>query len=119
MKNERILIAEDNAIMLIAVSDGVELFGRHDGHKVVGKASCVEEVESLLKCGLKPTVALVDNSFPKRGDGERAARIIKQLSPETVIISFSMDEGVEWGDENWPKQIGSEELVALLTKLQH
>lgn len=119
MKNERILVADDNAIILIAVSDGIELVGGNDGHKVVGKASSVEEVESLLRDGIKPTVALVDNSFPRRGDGERAAQIIRKLSPETFVISFSADEGMEWGDENWPKKVDAEKLVAQLTKLQH
>lgn len=118
MKNERILIADDNADIKKILSDVVEAFGDEDGHKVVGEASSKEEVEVILKGGLRPSIALIDGKFPNYGDGEQAAAIIRKLSPETFIISLSSDLQ-KWGDENWVKNYGAKELVEALTKLQH
>ena len=40
--------------------------------------------------------------MPNRGDGEKAAMLIREKSPQTKIISFSTDPQT-WGDENWVK----------------
>jgi DNA-binding NarL/FixJ family response regulator len=117
--NERILLADDMLIVLETAFEMIQLFGEKDGHVIVGKAQSVEEVKKLLEEGLRPTVALVDNSFPLKGDGQRAAEIIRKISPETKVISFSMDTGLTWGDENWYKGMGSKEVVQALTNLQH
>ena len=117
MKNERVLIADDMEIALESVSKGIELFG--EGHRVGGTADSVEEGRALIEGGLRPTVALVNRQFPMKGDGQRAAAIIKELSPETKIISCSSDSGLEWGEENWYKGMSLQELVHALTNLQH
>lgn len=119
MKNERIFLVDNMEMALDGFAKGIELFGDEDGHKVIGKASSVKEVETLMKTGIKPTVALVDHRFPMIGDGQRAAEIIKQHSPETFIISFSSDTGLTWGQENWYKAIRLADLVKALTDLQH
>lgn len=118
MKNERILIADDNERVRQMICMIINRFGENDGHKIVGEAASKEEVEALLKKGLKPSVALVDGKFPDYGDGEKAAAIIRKLSPETFIVSLSSDLQ-NWGDENWVKNYGATELVEALTKLQH
>jgi len=119
MKKELLLVADDSPISLESITRGIALFGKGDGHQVIGAAHSVEEVETLVKGGLRPTVALVDHKFPTAVDGERAAEIIKQHSPQTIIISFSTDSGLSWGDHNWTKLMGNQELVDALTKLQH
>jgi DNA-binding NarL/FixJ family response regulator len=118
MKNERILIADDQEIVMNALFDVISLFGEEDGHAVVGQASSVSEVEGLLKKGLKPTVALVDGNFPNYGDGDKAANIIRRLSPETKIIAFSSSPQ-KYGDEQWNKHSSAKELVQNLTNLKH
>lgn len=119
MKNERLLIADDKYITLITLSRGIEYFGKEDGHIVVGKASSVDEVRSLIEGGLRPTVAIVDHRFPYIGAGEEASEIIRKLSPETKIVSFSSDSELKWGDENWNKEMDPKQLVDALTNLQH
>ncbi len=118
MRNERVLIADDYANIRELLAETIEIFGEKDGHKVVATASSVEEVEELLKGGLRPSVALVDGNFPDEGDGEEAAKIIRKISPETTVISFS-SEVQTWGDENWSKHLTGRQLAEALTKLQH
>jgi DNA-binding NarL/FixJ family response regulator len=118
MKGERIFVADDQQIVIDGLKAGIEVFGEMDGHKIIGSANSVSEVEKLIKEGLKPSVALVDNRFPEWGDGERAAKIIKEISPEIVVVAFSSDH-VTWGDYWWHKHEGIRELVKKLTELQH
>ncbi len=118
MKNERILIADDQSVVRQGVERVIETFGEEDGHRIVGSAESVSEVESLLKGGLRPTVALVDGKFPNRGDGEKAAEIIRRLSPSTVIVAFSSDPQ-SYGDTQWNKHQSSQDLIDSLTNLQH
>lgn len=118
MKNERILIADDQSIVRQGVESVVETFGEEDGHRIVGSAESVSEVESLMRRGLRPTVALVDGKFPNRGDGEKAAEIIRRFSPNTVIVAFSTDPQ-NYGDLQWNKHQSARDLIESLTNLQH
>jgi CheY-like chemotaxis protein len=118
VENERILVADDDKTYRRSLSMVIKVFGEEDSHKVVGEASSKEEVEAILKGGLRPSIALVDGKFPSYGDGEEAAAIIRKLSPETFIISLSSDLQT-WGDENLVKNLSAKELVELITKLQH
>ena len=118
MKNERVLVADDQDTVQQGIKSILEAFGPEDGHKIVGQASSVSEVEELLNGGLRPTVALVDGNFPNRGDGKKAAEIIRRLSPETKIIAFSTDPQ-DYGDEQWNKHMSGRELTVMLTNLQH
>ena len=118
MKNERVLIADDQAVVRNGVIQVIETFGEDMGHQVVGEAASVSEVEQLMKSGLRPTVALVDGKFPSHGDGARAAAIIEKFSPKTVIIAFSTDDQT-YGREQWNKHSSSQELVDNLTNLKH
>lgn len=100
-ERERILLADDMEVLREGIKATFEVY-EEGGHVVIGEAGSVEEVEALLDSGLKPTLAIVDGNMPNRGDGERAAELIRQRSPETKIISFSSDPQT-WGDENWAK----------------
>jgi DNA-binding NarL/FixJ family response regulator len=119
MKNERILHADDQAIAHEGFKAIIESFGSKDGQKIVGSAFSVEEVEKLMAEGLRPTAAFIDNSLPKRGDGERAAAIVRKFSPETVIVSLSSDDQVKWGDYNIPKLFSSSDLAEFILNLKH
>lgn len=118
MKKERVLVVDDQGIVQQGIKNILETFGKEDGHKIVGQALSVSEVEELLNGGLRPTMALVDSNFPNRGDGKMAAEIIRRLSPETKIIAFSTDPQ-DYGDEQWNKHMSGHELATMLTKLQH
>lgn len=118
MKGEKLLVADDQAVCRQGISMIIESWGDKDGHKIIGEASSKEEVETLLKGGLRPSVAFVDGKFPNYGDGEEAAGIIRKLSPKTFIISLS-SELQKWGDENWIKNFTGKEFVESLTNLQH
>ena len=120
MKNERILLADDMEITMESLSEMIEIFGEKDGHAVIGKAQSIDEVKTLLEGGLRPTVALVDHRFPHEGDGQKAAEIIRKLSPKTLIISYSSTLGLKWGDRNWNKVfMDTQQLINALTNLQH
>ncbi len=118
MKGERILIADDQSVVIEGVKSTLAAFGQEAGHKIVGEAHSKEEVEELLKGGLKPTLALVDGKFIKFGDGEEVAKVVRALSPETYIVSFSSDP-YKWGDTHCNKLISGRDLVNFLTSIQH
>lgn len=118
MKNERVLIADDQSIVIDQVRRVIENYGKSDGHKVVGEATSVSEVKKILNEGLRPTVALVDGNFPLKGDGEKAAAIIKKLSPDTTIIAFSSTPQ-NYGDDQWNKHMSKDDLIDCLTNLEH
>lgn len=119
MKNERILVADDDKDYRESLVFSLNLLGEEDGHRVIGEASSVNEVETLLQNGLKPTVAFVDNSFYGQSQGDQVAQLIRQFSPETIIISNSMDTDFDWADQNWGKCMGADERMKRLTELQH
>lgn len=119
MKNERLLLVDDQSIVLEGLQSSIELFGRQDGHVIVGKAKSLEEVTELLNQGIRPSVAIVDNNFYGERIGSIIAEKIREISPETKIISFSSDWGLTWGDENWNKHLYGKDLIKALTDLQH
>jgi DNA-binding NarL/FixJ family response regulator len=116
--NERILHADDTLIAREGFARLIETM-EEDGHEIVGSAASIEEVDKLLETGLKPTVAFVDNSFPQRGDGEKAAKLIREKSPKTMIVSLSGEEGLTWGDYNLLKIMTRDQLASFLLDLKH
>ncbi|OGM29770.1 hypothetical protein A2630_01345 [Candidatus Woesebacteria bacterium RIFCSPHIGHO2_01_FULL_44_10] len=110
---ERILWADD---MIFLHEGALFEFVEEDGHEIVGKAKSVEEVDQLLDEGINPTVAIVDANMPSKGDGEKAAAIIRERSPETKIVSFSSQRQT-WGDENWTKDMGLNQILEGIKKL--
>jgi len=119
MKGERILVADDSSIAREGLQRIMESWGSDDDHQIIGSASSVEEVRNLLEGGLRPSVAIIDHKMPNVGDGERAAKIVRKLSPQTTIVSMSSDDGVTWGDYNLQKQYRAKEIVDFLTGLKH
>ena len=101
-ERKRILLADDLFVTRHAIKETIETFGEKSGHEVVGEAASIEEVSKFLVSGVKLTVAILDANRPNKGDGERAAALIRQYSPQTKIVSFSTDRQT-WGDENWVK----------------
>lgn len=115
---ERILHADDMLIARVGFANLIETMEK-DGHKIVGSAASLREVGELLEKGLRPTVAFVDGSFPMRGDGEKAARLIREKSPETIIVSLSSEDDQAWGDYNLLKLLTRDQLATFLLELQH
>lgn len=119
MHGEKILHVDDQMVSLDGMRGIMDAWGAKSGHMIVGQATSKSQVEKLLEGGLKPTVALVDNKCPNDGDGEAIAKLIREKSPQTVIVSFSSDEGIHWGDHNLLKLYRAQEIVDFLTNLQH
>lgn len=119
MYKERILHADDTEIARDGFKSLVESFGSKGKHRLVGQASSKKEVKEMMESGLRPTVAILDNKMPNENDGEKAANIILQYSPNTIIISLSSDENVTFGDFNFTKSISSRGLFDFITNLQH
>ena len=119
MKNEKILHADDSFIARDGFKSLIEAYGSEDEHELIGQAASKEEVEQLIEEGLQPTVAFIDNKMPHEGDGEKAAQIIRKLSPETIIISLSADTDVTFGDHNLTKKMAGQELIDFITSIKH
>jgi DNA-binding NarL/FixJ family response regulator len=116
-ERERILLADDLPVTRQGIKLTFEVFGEEAGHEIVGEAGSVEGVARLLEDGLRPTLALIDANMPGKGDGERAAVLLRQKSPETKIVSFSTDRQT-WGDVNWVKgEFTGRELVEQVNKV--
>lgn len=116
-ERERILLADDITVTREGIRMTIEAYSEEHGHKVVGEAASVSQVEEILKGGLRPTLAIIDANMPYRGGGEKAAALIRQVSPETKIVSYSTDLQT-WGDVNWKKgELLGRELVEQISKL--
>jgi len=119
MKGERIVYANDTEIAQEGIRAVVEKYASKAGHELVGTASSVDELQSLLEGGLNPTVFLFNPRFPTLEDGKKAVEIVRKLSPGTLIVALPSFEGVEIADYGLRGGIGVGELVAFLTNLQH
>ena len=92
MKNIRILIADDHAIVRMGLAS---LFGTQDGLEVVGDAADGDSaVRKALK--LKPDVVVMDLMMPVK-DGAAATAEILAAMPETKVIiltTFGTSDGI-------------------------
>lgn len=118
MRGEKILHGDDQAISRDGFKRVIERYGSDDGQELIGSASSVEEIEELLKQGLRPTVAVLDNKFPHDGDGERAAGLVRKYSPETIVVSLCTDD-VGWADYHISKEWSPSEVTRFLLNLKH
>ncbi len=113
MEHESVFILDDDPVALELASEIIESDAKHE---IVGKADSFGAAENIFKQGIiKPTVAILDNSC----GGQELANIIKEHNNNTVIISYSTDKGLTWGDKNWYKGEGLGKLPQKLTELQH
>lgn len=92
MKNIRILIADDHAIVRMGLAS---LFGTQDGLEVVGDAADGDSaVRKALK--LKPDVVVMDLMMPVKDGAAATAEILAAL-PETKVIiltTFGTSDGI-------------------------
>jgi DNA-binding NarL/FixJ family response regulator len=87
MKNLRILVADDHALVRRGAR---EVLHSHRGWRVVGEASDGREaVEKAV--ALQPDVAVIDIGMPEC-DGIEAARQIRSVAPSTKILVLTMYE---------------------------
>jgi DNA-binding NarL/FixJ family response regulator len=90
MSNIRILIVDDKQF----VRNGLRMFlESHDGMKVCGEAS--DGLEGIKKAyELRPDVVLLDLNMPIL-DGFKAARLIREGSPEVEILIVTSYHSLE------------------------
>ncbi len=80
----RVLVADDNADVLMAVADVIQEFG---GAEVVSLTATVEEAVRSASWH-KPDVAFID-AWLAGGGAEEVARRITQVSPATVVVALA------------------------------
>jgi DNA-binding NarL/FixJ family response regulator len=80
----RVLVADDNAEVLMAVADVIQEFG---GAEVVSLTATVEEAVRSASWH-KPDVAFID-AWLAGGGAEEVARRITQVSPATVVVALA------------------------------
>ena len=86
----RVLLVEDHPI----VAEGLRLtLSRHDDLQVVGTAVSVAEARRLA-AELHPDLVLLDYHLPD-GTGAAAARLIREATPDAVLVMLSADAGDE------------------------
>jgi PAS domain S-box-containing protein len=82
-----VLVAEDEAPLRLALSD---LIASEPGFELVGSAGDADEAIELA-FRHRPAVALLDVKMPG-GGGRRAAVEIRELSPDTAVVTLSAYE---------------------------
>jgi CheY-like chemotaxis protein len=94
LTDDTILIVDDDE----GVRDVLQLLFEHEGFKVVGQAADGLEAIALAR-SLRPAVAVIDQLMP-RMNGEKAAEMIRTLSPDTRIVAFSamLSGKPDWAD---------------------
>jgi DNA-binding NarL/FixJ family response regulator len=87
MPGIRILIVDDHPVTREGLHSALDL---EDGVEVIGEAASGEE--AVTSAGdLRPEVVFMDVRMPGMG-GIEATRAIKQASPDTKVILFTVDE---------------------------
>ena len=88
------------------------------GYDVVGQAANGQEAVDLAR-EHRPDYVILDYMMP-RLDGSRAAAIVREVSPSTVIIAFSavLRNKPEWGDVFLSKEKVSS-VASFLDSLSH
>ena len=86
--NTRIVVADDQPLVRAGVCN---LLSCNPTWHICGEAGDGEEAVEKVR-NLKPDVIVLDIRMPVM-DGIAAARTIRQISPATKILIFSMDDG--------------------------
>jgi DNA-binding NarL/FixJ family response regulator len=86
--NTRIVVADDQPLVRAGVCN---ILSCNPTWHICGEAGDGEEVVEKVR-NLKPDVIVLDIRMPVM-DGIAAARKIRQISPATKILIFSMDDG--------------------------
>jgi CheY-like chemotaxis protein len=86
----------------------------HDGFDVVGEATNgLEAVAAAAKA--QPNFVILDYSMPQM-DGEKAAKVIRTLSPESSIVAFS---AVLESQPDWADAFLNKDMIAEIAPLLH
>jgi DNA-binding NarL/FixJ family response regulator len=88
--NVHVLVADDNAEVLMAVAD---LIQEHGNVEIVSLTTTVEETVRSAGAS-KPDVAFVD-AWLRGGGAEEAARRIREVSPGTVVVGLASAKELE------------------------
>lgn len=123
MKGERILYGNDTAIAREGIQAIMQEYGSREGHEhqLIGTVSSVKELKAFLSepDNLRPTIFLFDPRFPFLADGEKAARILQEISPETVIVTLPSYGDMSFKHIPLHQGIDVDVLITLFTNLQH
>jgi len=95
---ERVVIVDDKEGIRSGIQASLEVQNDIAGYniRVVGEADGVQNLRQLLEGGLDATVFTLDNRMPG-GNGDVAAKIIRELRPTAKIIALTNDI-VDWAD---------------------
>jgi two-component system, NarL family, nitrate/nitrite response regulator NarL len=105
VNGSRILIADDHEVLRRGVRAWLET---QDNYEVVGEASNGREAVEKTK-ELRPDVVILDVWMPVL-NGFEAAQMIREMSPKTPILFFTIDHRKEYLDE--ARRIGMCSFVA-------
>jgi DNA-binding NarL/FixJ family response regulator len=119
MKGEKVLYASDSELAREGISQILEKHASSDGHSLVETVGSLTELRRVLNEGAAPTVFLFDPRFPTLATGKKAARLVKKLSPDTVVVTLPSYGDLELVDYCLERGIGVQELVSFFTNLEH
>jgi len=89
-------------------------------HEIVGTATSVPDVEQiaqqLKEKGITPTLAILDGDMPRKGDGAKAATILRKIFPEIKIAALSASRQ-DFGDTWWSKKHSATDIVTFIAEL--
>jgi len=117
-EREKIIFADD---FIEVTPDGFQsLFNRIEeaGHEIVGISANVEGVrkvtQDLKDKEITPTLAILDGNMPLKGDGAKAAEIVRKEFPEIKVVAYSTQPQT-FGDKCWSKSNSFENIVNFIS----
>ena len=112
-EHERLLLADDSSLTLDSLQRVVAI----GGHEVAALAHSVDEVIAAVdNPQTKFSLAIVDGKMPEEGDGERAAKYIKEKRPEVKVMQCSTRLG-DWGDIRIEKGFSMREMLDAIRRV--
>lgn len=111
-QNEKILLADDQSI----VHEGITPILERDGHSVLHAYSIADVQRIADNLDNEITLALIDNRFPKNGDGERAATYVRNKRSNVKVVAFTNDD-VPWAKLRIEKGQSGAEIKAAIKAL--
>lgn len=122
----RVVIGDDDPNQRKLIEFAITFYGKNDRITIIGQAASADEFIEQLNTEPErpedeqnedPTIYIIDDGFPKPGDGKRVRDAIKNIKSNSIVISLS-GSNVTWGDYNLPKTTTGKELVEFIINLR-